>query len=253
LDTWDPVPQPKDSAHLHPAIAGARAVLFDVGGTLLHPDWARIARLAEDACGRTLKAEELRAVFCDTLRGVDTDLRDGNQPPGDSRRSGWLFLRTFTALGLDETECERLRLRLDEAHRERHLWCDLDPQAPRVIESLRRAGLRTAVISNTEDGRLEELLQITEIARHFELCVDSQVVGLRKPDVAIFHLAVSRLGVEPAEAVYVGDSYGFDVLGARAAGLRPILFDPLDLHRGRDCARIRALGQLIDHDLRDGA
>ncbi|MGH9945110.1 MAG: HAD hydrolase-like protein, partial [Pyrinomonadaceae bacterium] len=51
----------------------------------------------------------------------------------------------------------------------------------------------------------------------------------------------------PAEAVYVGDSYGHDALAARAAGLRAILLDPLNLYPDAVCARIGGLRDLIEH------
>ena len=54
-----------------------------------------------------------------------------------------------------------------------------------------------------------------------------------------------RLGVEPGETVFVGDSYAHDALAARAAGLRAVLLDPLDLYPEAACPRIRALGDLL--------
>jgi putative hydrolase of the HAD superfamily len=91
---------------------------------------------------------------------------------------------------------------------------------------------------------LEELLEMIEIAEHLDLFVDSHVVGLRKPDAVIFHHALEKLNVAPQEAVYVGDSYGHDIVGAQQAGLRAILLDPLDLYKESDCPRIHALKEL---------
>lgn len=56
--------------------------------------------------------------------------------------------------------------------------------------------------------------------------IDSAVVGVAKPDPAIFGPALKALGVGAAAAVYVGDSAAYDVAGARAAGLRPLHLDP---------------------------
>jgi len=77
--------------------------------------------------------------------------------------------------------------------------------------------------------------------------LDSFVVGLRKPDPAIFRLALERLGLDPREAVYVGDSYGHDALPALALGLGAVLVDPLDLHPESICPRVRSLGGLVEH------
>src|SRR5262249_21112001 len=50
--------------------------------------------------------------------------------------------------------------------------------------------------------------------------IDSNRVGVSKPDPAIFALAVGELGCRPEEVLYVGDSFDKDVVGARGAGLR---------------------------------
>jgi putative hydrolase of the HAD superfamily len=150
----------------------------------------------------------------------------------------------FRALGLDEEACDRLVVKILASHLERHLWCGLDPEVPRVVDELKSAGMLVGVISNTEDGRLEEMLKLIEIAARFDLLVDSHVVGLRKPDTAIFHFALEHLNVAPREAVYIGDSYGHDVAGAQSAGLRAILLDPFDLYKDSDCPRIHALSEL---------
>jgi len=55
-----------------------------------------------------------------------------------------------------------------------------------------------------------------------DVLVISEEAGLRKPDPAIFRLALGRCGASSAEAVMLGDSWGSDVLGARSAGVRAV-------------------------------
>ena len=148
-------------------------------------------------------------------------------------------------LGLDGVTCDRLVEHLDATHLERHLWCGVDSEVPRVLDELKRQGVILAVISNTEDGRLNDSLDAAGITGRFDLLLDSHLVGLRKPDAAIFHLALERLKLEADEAAYVGDSYVHDALAARAVGLRGILLDALDLHPESVCPRIRSLTELI--------
>ncbi|HEY0079968.1 MAG TPA: HAD family hydrolase [Pyrinomonadaceae bacterium] len=232
-------------AALHPSLRDVRAVLFDVGGTLVHPDWPRLARLAQEQSGRTFEEEELRRAMREVLRRAGEELERGAPPTLEERRRGWVFRGMYSTLGLDKDTCELLSERVDAAHGERHLWCGLDPEAPEVLKALKRAGLRVAVISNTEDGRLQELLELVELAAQMDFLIDSYVVGHRKPDAAIFHLALERLRLEPEEAVYVGDSYAHDALAAIKVGMRAVLLDALDLHPESVCPRIRTLGELI--------
>lgn len=238
-------PQQGATVNLHPILKKARAVLFDAGGTLVHPDWRRLVSLVAEQTGRSLTDIELQRVLRETLRDADAGLQRGVSPPEYMRRQGWVFRQTYTALGLDEKMCDLVHKRADELHAERHLWCELDPDAPPVLAALKEAGLKIAVISNTEDGRLEELLELVEIAHHFDLLVDSHAVGHRKPEAQIFRLALERLGVEPEEAVYVGDLYGHDVRGAESVGMRAVLIDPFHLHQDKECTRIAALAELI--------
>ncbi|MDQ3821411.1 MAG: HAD family hydrolase [Acidobacteriota bacterium] len=232
-------------AGLHPLLRDARAVLFDAGGTLVHPEWSRLARIAEAETGRAFTPEEMRRMLYEVLRGVDRNISEGNSNLAHTRRPGWLFHDMFCALGVDTESCERMSAPLLAEHAQRHLWCEIDAEAHAVIARLKGAGLRVGVISNTDDGRVRESLE--DIADQFDLLVDSFIVGLRKPDVRIFQYALEQLGVAANEAVYVGDSYGHDVLGAERAGLRAILLDPSDFYAGSDCARIHSLGALVNH------
>jgi putative hydrolase of the HAD superfamily len=231
--------------NLHPALRGLRAVLFDVGGTLTHPDWPRLASLARDEAGREFDSTQLERVFKDGLREVDACLKRGDAPPCDTGRSNWTFALMYGGLGLEASACERLRARLDAIHAERHLWCGTDKDAARVLGSLRQIGIKTAAVSNTEDGRLAELLELIGLGGQFDEQLDSFVVRLRKPDPAIFALALARLGVEPHAAAFVGDSSAHDCLPALAAGMRAVLIDPLDLHPDSVCPRVRSLVELV--------
>ena len=72
--------------------------------------------------------------------------------------------------------------------------------------------------------------------------IDSLVVGVAKPDPAIFdHAAHEFGGIERSRIVYLGDSVTIDIAAATAAGLRPVLLDPYDDHIGAPFERIRAV------------
>jgi len=101
-------------------------------------------------------------------------------------------------------------------------------QAPIVLESLRRRGVKRAIVSNTPWGSPASAWRM-ELARHGLLeivdavvfCVD---VGWRKPHRAPFDRALALLDVAAGEAVFVGDDRRWDVVGAQNAGVRPVLF-----------------------------
>jgi HAD superfamily hydrolase (TIGR01509 family) len=234
---------------LNPALAGARACIFDAGGTLVHPDWPRLSRIAGEISDRSFESGEMGRAFGEMLKAVAVEMqREDFVLPDEMKRPHWTFRRMYAGLGLDETACAAVVDRLALSHRDRHIWCGIDPAASRVLAELKQQGLKLAVISNTEDGRLIDSLDAAGISDCFDLLIDSHVVGIRKPDPAIFNLTLKRLGIEAHEAAYVGDSYAHDALAARAIGMRGILLDPLDLHPESVCPRIKSLNDLISNE-----
>jgi putative hydrolase of the HAD superfamily len=77
-----------------------------------------------------------------------------------------------------------------------------------------------------------------------EVVVDSQVVGVEKPDPTIFSHALDAMRLDPARCLYVGDSVRNDVRGARAAGLVPVLLDPSGQRDSEGSPRVRELGEV---------
>ena len=231
-------------ARFHPLLRNATAVIFDAGGTIVHPDWQRLAQIVRAETGESFAADQLDRAFGQIISGIDQKLLSGTQA-NRLKTAHWVLLDVFCSLGLDEQKCARVRTQFDLEHQARHLWCQPYSDADDVLVGLKSAGLRMAVISNTEDGRLEDSLSSARLDSHFEFLIDSHLVGCRKPDAEIFRLTLKRLGIEPHEAVYVGDSYGYDVVGAQQAGLRSVLIDRLDRYGTIDCARIGTLRELI--------
>jgi putative hydrolase of the HAD superfamily len=113
-----------------------------------------------------------------------------------------------------------------------------DPEALELLPRLRSQGLILGMISNAPK-RLNSLCQKMGLA--LDLTVTSAEVGAEKPDPAIFRAALSKAGVKPEEAVYVGDDYNNDVQGAERAGLKAVLLDRQNKHQNMGCPRVNRL------------
>lgn len=204
-----------------------RAVLFDLGNTLVgYYESAefpavlrRCLRLCSEARGWSGDAGREEALFERALRL--------NQERSDFavRALGERLRELFDPQGvLDDLALGRLGAAFMKPIFELARPC---PQAPIVLESLRRRGVKTAIVSNTPWGSSASEWR-TELARHGLLdsvdavvfCVD---VGWRKPHRAPFDRALTLLDVAPTDAVFVGDDPRWDVIGAQNAGLRPVL------------------------------
>lgn len=92
------------------------------------------------------------------------------------------------------------------------------------VESLRmchRAGMRTALVTSKNSTELKRFLARFAASEAIDASVCASDVHQPKPHPESAHLACSRLGVEPAQAVMIGDSV-FDIRCAREAGVTPI-------------------------------
>jgi HAD superfamily hydrolase (TIGR01549 family) len=93
-----------------------------------------------------------------------------------------------------------------------------------VVEELQKRGYILGIISNLIGTReIPEWLEAEDFARYFKSVVLSSVLGIRKPDPAIYLEAARRAGVDPARCAYVGDNLKRDVTGTRAAGFGMIV------------------------------
>ena len=216
-----------------------RAILFDAGNTLLFLDFARLAREVGRAIGVPLTAAQLEA----QARPAARALENGNTT--DRERASRYLESIFLLAGVAPKKLELVREALLLMHRERHLWAGMHEGTAEALDALAAAGFRLGVVSNS-DGRVEEALSAAGIRDRFELVIDSQLVGVEKPDPRIFALALERLGLTAAEVVYVGDIYEVDVVGARRASMDVILLDPLGLHTGRDVRTARSVAEVAE-------
>lgn len=220
-----------------------RAVLFDAGNTLLFLDHARMAEAVGAALGVSLTGARLAAGSPAAARSME----QGRSTDGE--RTEAYLEALFLEAGIPADRLDEVRSCLGRLHDERHLWSGIADDAHATLTRLRNAGLRLGVVSNS-DGRVEEALEVAGLRGYFDVVVDSTLAGVEKPDPAIFRLALATLGVPPESALYVGDLYEVDVVGARAAGIEAVLLLPAGAPPRVGCASIHSLGDLADNLLK---
>jgi HAD superfamily hydrolase (TIGR01509 family) len=216
-----------------------KAVLFDAGNTLLFLDYPRLAPAVARATGVPLTADSLalqaRPAALSLERGDTTD-----------RERASRYLETlFRLAGVPERQMPVVRETLLALHLEKHLWGGVLDGTIEALDRLRSAGYRLGVVSNS-DGRAEEGLEAAGLRGYFEVVIDSQLVGFEKPDPRIFEAALRRMALAPEEAIYVGDIYEVDVVGARRARMDVVLLDPLGNHAGRDVPVASSLAEFVE-------
>ncbi|HEV2146840.1 MAG TPA: HAD-IA family hydrolase [Longimicrobiaceae bacterium] len=218
-----------------------KAIIFDAGNTLVWLDHPFLVELLRDQ-GVEATEEEIAAAEYGAKRVLDEMVRSG-EAGNDESRGRVFFREIFRQVGLADEHFAPVAKRLYARHAERNLWSNVRERTAETLEELRRRGYRLGVISNA-DGRVEALLESVGLRPHFDFVIDSARVGIEKPDPRIFRMGLERLGVAPEDAVYVGDIYEIDVVGARGAGMAAVLVDPLGRWTDLDCDRIAAIHEL---------
>ncbi len=96
-----------------------------------------------------------------------------------------------------------------------------------VFDRLKVTGIRIGVLSNNR--YVHDAVRAMQVEDHFEIVVSPDTYGVGKPDPVIFKRTIAAMNLNSSEVLYVGDSYDFDVVGARAAGITPALIDRFGL------------------------
>lgn len=91
---------------------------------------------------------------------------------------------------------------------------------------------KTAIVSDAQWVFTEAEISILGLDRFFKTKVLSSRFGFKKPDLRLFEIAMERLKVTPEESVYIGDNPRKDMIGAKRAGMKFILFRPTSLEFG---------------------
>ena len=222
-----------------------KAVLLDVGGIFFAPAHDRILAAFARA-GLAPPAEILDRAHYAGARAF----------PVDDDQLDWAK-RWRAYLDAYMTECETPDDRREDVHEhldsefaDAALWLHELPGSREGLRALAETGVRLGIISNA-DGLIGLRLAVAEILQvgpgigvAVECVIDSGAVGVMKPDPRIFRLALDAMAISAADAWYVGDMPGIDVVGARAAGLHPVVMDPYQLHLDADYSRVASLGDL---------
>jgi 2-haloacid dehalogenase len=191
-------------------LTGVRACVFDAYGTLF--DFASAARSCADVLGDAV--ERVSALWRDKqlqytwLRAAQGRHADFWQVTGDALDF------TLETLGLGRPELRERLMRL-------YLALKPFPEVPGVLAALRRAGLKTAILSNGTPAMLDAVIGSAGLGAMFDAVLSVEAVGAFKPDPRVYRLAVDRLGC-PASAIAFQSSNAWDAHAASAFGMQVV-------------------------------
>ncbi len=212
-----------------------RAVLLDALGTLveLEPPAPRLRSELASRFGLSVDLPDAERAIAAEIAYYRAHLDEGS----DRASVSDLRERCAAVLG----DALGVALPLTDALLASLVFTPFDDVVP-ALRELRAGGARLVVASNW-DWSLHEVLPRVGLGGLLDGVVTSAEVGARKPAVEVFERALSIAGVPAARAIHVGDSYDEDVLGARAAGVEPVL---IRRDGGRVCSDVRTVSSLIE-------
>jgi len=218
-------------------------LLFDAGGTLVFPNQSFLVQQARKQ-GIELTETQLSDGYYRLIHALDrqADSQSGKFP--DPWPNGYAYA-LFEILGIAGPATDAIAKAFRDRHRRKNLWTFTFDWVREALDCLAIQGYRMSVMSNS-DGRTARVFQDLGLDHYFEHIFDSKILGLEKPDPAIFREALHEVNVPPANALYIGDIFYVDVLGANLAGLGGIHLDPLGLYAGWRGIHLRDVRDLPD-------
>ncbi len=209
---------------LEPPAPRIRAELGRRFGVSITEEQAREAVAAEIAYYRTHLDEGVDAASLRGLRERCAEVVRAALPPS-------VALSRVDTAGLTDALLASIR------------FTAFDDARPAILVA-RARGMKVVVASNW-DVALHEVLRRLGLAAVLDGIVTSAEAGARKPAPAVFECALELAGASPADAIHVGDSLEEDVVGARRAGIEPVLL----VRDGRPAPpRVRAIRSLGELD-----
>lgn len=219
-----------------------KTVFLDAGGVLLFPNWERIsATLARHGVHVTVDA--LAAAEPHAKRNLD---KSRTVRATNDEKRGWLYFNLILEqAGITPGDATAAALaELHAYHQQSNLWDYMPDDVLPSLRALRSLGLQLVVVSNA-NGTVQALAERLGLTECVSCVLDSFVEKVEKPDPRFFEIALDRSGARRESTIHVGDLYEVDVIGARAAGIMPVLFDAADLYPEADCERVRSLPDLV--------
>jgi putative hydrolase of the HAD superfamily len=209
-----------------------RGVLFDLFGTLItiEPSRIPVLRVGERRISATVAglgphlARWLPGVsveqFWEQLLTVSTEMAEARGSDHTELPSRERFRRALERCGCDDGTQVEAAVDLSRAHMATIIGATVFPASHAgVLEKARRAGA-VGLVSNFDDtGAAYEILRRHDILPHMDTVVVSEALGLRKPHPALVRVGLRGLGLDPADVLFVGDTFHEDVAAARAAGV----------------------------------
>ena len=227
-----------------------KAVLFDLDGTLFHylPTSGEVflEYLRENGF-HISEADRVRAEhWVHFYFAHSPEIQDDDKAFGEDQKGFWVNFtrRRLMAFGIAPANAADIALQVSDHMSEIYKPKIQVPEDAHVLlDFLKESGYVLGMVSNRESSFQEEMRNM-KLDCYFRFFLAGGEVKSFKPETLIFEHALTLAGTCAQETMYIGDNYFADILGARRAGLTPVLYDPISLFPEADCAVIKSFAEL---------
>lgn len=233
------------------SVNGIKAILFDFDGTLRHhlPTGGEVFTDYVLSLGLPITEEDRRraALWEHYYFANSPEIQADSKKFNGEEKDFWFNFahRRLVVLGCPPTLVSELGPKVSAYMQEGYkpqVW--MPEEALTVIPKLRESGYILGVVSNRDHPYQNEIDEMG-MAGYFHFSLAAGEVQSWKPEPGIFYAALERADSTAQETLYIGDNYFADVVGARRAGLRPVLYDPKRLFYEPGCPVIASFEDLI--------
>lgn len=229
---------------------GIKAIFFDLDGTLRHnlPSGGEVFADCALKLGLHIGEEDrLRAFRWEHYYWANSlELKSDKRAYPEENADFWhrYARRQLVALGASNVQADELAPQVTQYMQESYQPQSVVPdEVVSLLPVLKETGYNMAVISNRVKPYQQEIESLG-LAPFFDFSLAGGEINAWKPEPDIFLHACQLANVTPEQAIYVGDNYFADVVGARRAGLQPILYDPRGIFPEAGCPVLISFGEL---------
>lgn len=218
------------------------AIVFDCADTLLRMDPSRVQIFCDAAASIDLTLSNADVERAYDMVDFAVKMRSSALKSPDAKREFYRSINAAlcNALGIERSLTALHPVLMAEFARRRR-WRPF-PDAEETLRCLEKR-VPLYVLANW-DSALPAVLRNAGIGDFFRDVGSSEVLGSEKPDPRCFGAFLKQTSLDPSRTLYIGNEYVADVVGARAAGLTPVLVDRDGKMRAADCLRISSLAHL---------
>lgn len=231
-------------------VNGISTILFDLDGTLRHsiPSGQHVFMDIAAELGAPADEDTRRraAQWTHEYWAVSECLLIDLKTYGRENEEFWVNYarRQLKSLGISTEQGEQWaaeihRRMLEEYRPQDTVFEDVAP----ALDMLRQAGYTLGLVTNRHNP-VDEYLEEIGLTDHLDFWFAAGEIGAWKPEPEIFIYALGLANAKPEQALYIGDNYYADVVGAQRANIQPILIDIYDVFPQAECPRIKAIGEL---------